>query len=459
MTHGKLEERFSAQSRYFRSGATLSRASREERLRSLLAVYDRMAPRILEACHADLRRNEIEAHASEIALPSGEAKLALRKLRAWMRPRRTLPPLVNWPSIGSIQPRPLGVNLIVSPWNYPFLLSFSPLVACLAAGNVALIKPSELSAASAEVIAEIVREALPPECASVVLGGAEEAQALLRLPFDHIFFTGSPRVGRLVARSASEHLTRVTLELGGKSPVIVMPSADLDLAARRIAMGKFFNTGQSCVAPDYLLAHHAVRDALVARLRVEIERFFGADPRQSPDYGRIINDAHTRRLVDLIDPARVLHGGTYDLAERYVAPTLLGDVSPSDRVMQEEIFGPLLPVLSFGEREEAMEIIARNPRPLALYLFTSDPGDEHEFTTRVPFGGGCINSTLLHFADASLPFGGIGGSGYGVSHGEHGFRTFSHVQGVLKAASFLDLSLRYPPYTARKKAWIRRIMG
>lgn len=459
MAQPTLEDRFSAHTRYFRAGATLSRASREERLRSLLAVYDRMAPRILEACHADLRRNETEARASEVSLVRGEAELALRKLRAWMRPRRTLPPLVNWPALGAIEPRPLGVNLIISPWNYPFLLTFSPLVACLAAGNVAMIKPSELSAASAEVIAEIVREALPPECASVVLGGPEEAQALLRLPFDHIFFTGSPRVGRIVARAASEHLTRVTLELGGKSPVVVMPTADLDLAARRIAMGKFFNTGQSCVAPDYLLVHHSVRDGLVERLRAEIGRFFGPDPRRSPDYGRIINEAHTQRIADLIDPARVIHGGTFELADRYIAPTLLGDVSLDDRVMQEEIFGPLLPILPFDTREEAMDIIAHNPRPLALYLFTAESADEREFTSRVPFGGGCINSTLLHFADTSLPFGGIGGSGYGVSHGEHGFRTFSHAQGMLKAGSFLDLPLRYPPYTPRKKAWIRRILG
>ena len=454
-----IERRFDDQGRFFRSGATLPRAVREEHLRGLISAVERFESRILEASYADLRRNEVEARASEVDVVISEAKLALRKLKTWMRARRSLPPLMSWPGLGSSRMWPMGRNLIVSPWNYPFLLTVAPLVSCIAAGNVAILKPSEISSASADIIAELVRSTFSPDLVDVFLGGVDVSQALLGLPFDHIFFTGSPRVGKIVARAAAEHLTRVTLELGGKSPALVMPSADLDVAARRIALGKFFNTGQSCVAPDYVLAHQAVHDELLSRLERTIEAFFGADPERSPDYGRIVNDGHFERLVALVDPDRVVCGGTWDASERYIAPTLLSGVELDDQVMQEEIFGPLLPVLRVDDRDAAIEIMRRLPPPLALYLFTDDSEDERVLMQAVPFGGGCVNTTLLHFIDSSLPFGGVGNSGQGASHGEHGFRTFSHPQGIMQAGTFIDPKLRYPPYTPRKKAWIRRLMG
>jgi len=456
---GAIERRFDDQERFFRSGATLPRAVREEHLRALISAVERFESRILEASYTDLRRNEVEAGASEVDVVVAEAGLALRKLKAWMRPRRSLPPLLSWPGLGSSHMRPMGRNLIVSPWNYPFLLTLAPLVSCIAAGNVAILKPSEISSASSEVIAEMIRSTFSPNLVDVFLGGVDVSQALLGLPFDHIFFTGSPRVGRIVARAAAEHLTRATHELGGKSPTIVMPSADLDVAARRIALGKFFNTGQSCVAPDYVLAHRAVHGELLSRLRHAIEAFFGAEPKVSPDYGRIVNDGHFERLVALIDPDRVVCGGTWDAAERYIAPTLLSGADVDDPIMQEEIFGPLLPVLRVEDRDEAIEVMRFFPPPLALYLFTDDSEDERVFTRAVPFGGGCVNTTLLHFIDSSLPFGGVGNSGQGTSHGEHGFRTFSHQQGIMRAGTFIDPALRYPPYTPRKQAWIRRLMG
>jgi len=455
----RIDALLASQSTYFNSGATIPQKAREEHLQSLLAALHKFEDRIVEACHVDLGRGVVEARASDVSLPVGEATLALRSLRAWMRPKRSLPPLVNLPAVAAVHHRPLGLNLIVAPWNYPFLLMFGPLVSCIAAGNVAILKPSELAPASSRVIAELVGEAFDEACVAVVEGGIEVSQALLARRFDHYFFTGSTRVGRIVAKAAAEHLARATLELGGKSPTIVTASANLDVAARRIVMGKFFNTGQSCVAPDYVLVERQVHDELLGRVVRTIREFFGPDPQASADYGRIVNDTHFDRIVRLIDPSKVRCGGVHDRGKRYIEPTVLTNVEVDDPIMQEEIFGPLLPMIAYDDLVDAIGIIDRNPNPLALYIFTADPEDERKIGDRVPFGGGCINTTLLQFTDPGLPLGGIGSSGIGHSHGFHGFETFSHRQGILRAATFIDPDLRYPPYTARKQTWIRRLMG
>jgi aldehyde dehydrogenase (NAD+) len=376
-----------------------------------------------------------------------------------MKKKRTgFAPLVAAPSTSYIHAQPLGTNLIIGAWNYPILLVLSPLVAALAAGNVAVLKPSELAPASSAAVAELVRDTFDESIVAVVEGGVEVSKALLEREWDHLFFTGSTTVGRIVAKAGAEHLARVTLELGGKSPAIVTASADLEIAAKRIVLGKFINLGQTCVAPDYVLAEASIHDALLDRMKATIETFYGADPKACEDLGRIINDRHFERLQGLIDPDKVFVGGEADAAERFIAPTILRDVTMDDAVMGEEIFGPILPVLSVDSLDQAMARVAERPNPLALYLFTGDGHDESSVVNRVSFGGGCINDTLYHLADDALPFGGVRSSGIGAYHGEHGFARFSHYKGILRAPTWLDPSLKYPPF-GPKLGLIKRIMG
>jgi aldehyde dehydrogenase (NAD+) len=323
---------------------------------------------------------------------------------------------------------------------------------------VAILKPSELAPASSAACAELAREAFPEEHVAVLEGGVETSQALLARRWDHIFFTGGTSVGRVVAKAGAEHLSRVTLELGGKTPTIVTASADLDVAARRIVWGKLINAGQSCVAPDYLLVEASVHDGLVARMKTAIRDFYGEDPQRSPDYGRIINERHFLRLIRLIDPGKVVHGGQYDAGERYIAPTLMTDVTADDPVMADEIFGPILPILRIGSLDEAITTIARHPNPLALYIFTGDRDDERKIVERVSFGGGCINNAIVHLGDPDLPFGGVGESGIGAYHGRYSFEAFSHRKSVMKTANFLDPSIKYPPYAGKLKL-MRRMIG
>jgi len=447
-----------AQAAFFAAGHTLSREFREAQLQALLASIQRHEKKIEEALYADLHKPQYEAWALEIGMVYHDLKFALKNLRRWMKPVRSFSPIIAQPSRSVIYPQPLGPTLILGAWNYPFQLTVQPLVGAIAAGCPAVVKPSELSEATAQVVADIIADAFAPEFVACVQGGVDTSQALLRLPWEHFFYTGGTSVGRLVAHAAAEHLSRTTLELGGKSPCIIGPSANLETAIKRTAWGKWINAGQTCIAPDYLLVHESVHDAFVDGLKRFVRDAYGDDPAQSPDYCRIVNERHFRRVSGLIDPAKVAFGGQTDAASRYIAPTVMTNVTWDDRIMQEEIFGPVLPVMKIKSVTEAVEIVRKAPNPLALYLFTEDDADRDLVVERVSFGGGCINNTGFHLSDPNLPFGGIRGSGIGAYHGKRGFDQFTHHKGVLESSSnkLFDLPLRYAPYADKlsKLKWI-----
>jgi len=387
-----------------------------------------------------------------------EIRFARRRLRRWASPKRVRTPLVHFPAASVIYPEPFGVSLVVAPWNYPFQLAVAPLAAAVAAGNCVVVKPSEFSWRTASTLAGIVGRAFDPAHVAVVQGDAEVSRALLDERFDKIFFTGSTRVGKIVMAAAARQLTPVTLELGGKSPCIVAADANMTTAARRIAWGKFLNAGQTCVAPDYLLVHESVKEPLIEAIEASVKAFFGANPRQSPDYPRIINEDHFKRLTGLLRSGRILMGGVSDAEDRYIAPTVVDRVGWNDPVMEEEIFGPLLPVLSFSTLDEAVTSVNRRPKPLALYYFGKGSAGRQQVIDQISFGGGCINDVLLHLATPHLPFGGIGQSGMGSYHGKAGFDAFSHFKSILKRTAFPDAPLRYPPFSQWKMRLIKLLL-
>lgn len=440
----------------FDTGVTRDYDWRSQQLRRLRqAILDREND-IAKALHLDLCKGLEEAYATETGLVLAEIRFLLKHLRSWMRPRRVGTNLVNWPAASKIYKDPLGVVLIVAPWNFPFQLSLIPLAAAIAAGNTVVLKPSELAPATEAVIAELVAATFPADTVRVVTGeGATIVPDLIRqFRFDHIFFTGSIPVGRSIYRLAAEQLVPVTLELGGKSPVIVAPDADLAVAARRIVVGKFANAGQTCIAPDYLLVHAEKREALLEQLQRTLAEFYGPKPETSPDYGRIINEKRFDTLVRYLSDGKIVQGGTHDRATRYIAPTLLTEVSPGSPLMQEEIFGPLLPVFTWQTMEDALAIIRRHPDPLAFYLFANDKRVQREWIKALPFGGGCINNTLWHFANPHLPFGGIGSSGIGSYHGKYSLERFAHAKPVMRSYSFIDPRVKYPPFKGKMK-WFK----
>lgn len=447
-----------AQRSCFAAGNTLPQRAREEVLRAFLSAVEHHESQIIEALAEDMGRSSTEAYLSEVGYVTGEIRNAIKSLGGWMRPKRMLAPLAAAPSLSMLVPQPLGMTLIVAPWNYPVQLALAPLVGAVAAGNVCVLKPSELAPASSAVVKAIVDMAFDPKWVAAIEGGVETSQALLEHRWDHIFFTGGTEVGRIYAKAGAEHLSRVTLELGGKSPTIVTQSADLDVAAKRIAWGKWFNVGQTCIAPDYILAHRSIRKELVEKIGAAVASFYGEDPQKSEDYGRIINDRHFARIAELIDADKVAFGGKTDASDRYIAPTVLTDVTHDDKVMGQEIFGPVLPVLDYDSMDDVLAHVSKNPNPLALYLFTTDSADETFVLDRISFGGGCINNTLMHFSDHKLPFGGVGSSGLGAYHGQHSFEAFSHKKGVLKTGNFLDPSVKYPPYDDGKRRILRKLV-
>ncbi len=451
-----MQELLSIQRGYFQTGATLPYDARRDALRRLDKVITRFEGDFTAALHSDLGKSTTEAYISEIGLLHGEISYALKHLRRWMRPKRRTTPLANLPGRQWVLPSPYGVALILAPWNYPLLLSLAPLVGALAAGNCALLKPSELAPVTAEVLSSLIEETFPKELVGVVNGGAEVAQGLLELPFDYIFYTGNGRVGRYVMEKAAAHLTPVTLELGGKSPVIVTRSAAVRQAARRIVFGKFLNCGQTCVAPDYILVEPPVHAELVACLKEEIVAQYGAQPLANPDYGHIINARHFDRLMGLIKAENVVWGGAANPAALQIAPTLLDHVTADDAVMQEEIFGPLLPIIEVPDIEAAAQFVSQRPHPLALYLFTRERRVVQRIIEGLSFGGGCVNDVLVHIAATNLPFGGVGASGMGVYHGRDTFDTFSHPKAILKRATWWDPRFRYAPYTPFMRRLLRR---
>lgn len=415
---------------------------------------------LTEALAADLGKSPTEAWSTEIGFTLNQIHDAQEHLEQWAAPRKVKLPLKMRPGRARIVPQPLGAVCIIAPWNYPVQLTLAPLVAALAAGNSAVIKPSEIAPATEALLSSELERYLG-DYVAVVTGGPDTVTELLTHRFDHIFYTGNGRVGRIVMRAAAEHLTPVTLELGGKSPAVVTAQADIDIAARRIAWGKFVNAGQTCVAPDYVLVERSVRDRFVDQLRRSIERFFGDDPSLSPDYGRIINGRHLGRLVSLLDDpgaGQVAIGGLADPTSRYLAPTVLIDTAIDSALMDDEIFGPILPVLAFDELDEAIATIGSRPHPLALYMFSADDHEVDRLLARTTSGGALVNHTLLHLAVEGLPFGGVGESGMGSYHGIAGFDTFSHLRSVLARPTKPDPRVMYPPYGSLKQRVLRKVL-
>lgn len=444
------------QREWFSQGATRDLAFRDGALAALERAVLGAKPRILEALRSDLRKSAFEAQMTEIGLVLAEIRHARRHLRRWAKPVRVGVPLVLWPGRCRIHTEPLGVCLIIAPWNYPFQLALAPLVSAVAAGNCAVVKPSEIAPATSEVVAAVIGEAFAAEHVAAVLGGADASEALLGQRFDLVFFTGSTAVGRIVVRAAAEHLTPVVLELGGKSPCVVDATADLEVTARRVAFGKLLNAGQTCVAPDYVLVQEKVKEAFLATLRSSVVEMYGENPQASPDYARIVSRRHLERLVRLLDGAEIAFGGEVDPADLYVAPTALVGVTGESPCMQEEIFGPILPVLPYGDPDEAIRYVNARPKPLAAYFFTRDARLAERFLGEIAFGGGCVNDTILHLAHPELPFGGVGQSGMGACHGRTGFEAFSHRKSILRKPFAFDFALRYPPSSESKLRWLKR---
>jgi aldehyde dehydrogenase (NAD+) len=446
MQQREIGEIVQRQRAFFAGGGTKDPAFRREQLRILKSTIEKRESEIMEALRRDLGKPPFEAYTAEVGFVLRELDCALKNLHVWSRARRVPTPLINFPGRSFILPEPFGVALIIGPWNYPFQLLFSPLIGAIAAGNCAVIKPSEAAPSTSSVILSLVNENFEESFISVVEGDAEAARLLLEEKFDYIFFTGGAVVGRLVMQAAARHLTPLTLELGGKNPCIVEKDAPLEASARKIAWGKFMNAGQLCVAPDYLLAHRSIREKLVGHITSVLRKFYGEDPQKSPDYARIINERHFSRLSALLGKGRILLGGQTDAATRYIAPTLLDGISWEDPIMQEEIFGPILPILEYDDLDEALRLLSGRPRPLALYFFSQNRALQEQILRDTSSGGVCINETVSHIISANLPFGGVGESGMGAYHGRESFNTFSHLKSVLRKGFFPDLPLKYPPY-------------
>jgi aldehyde dehydrogenase (NAD+) len=442
------------------SFANDSSRSLDWRNRQLVALERMMAEReqdIMDALAADLGKPPQESWATEISYVAADAAYFRKHLRRWTKRRRVRTPLIGQPAKSWIQPEPLGVVLIIGAWNYPLQLTLAGLAAAIAAGNCAVVKPSELAPATSALIARLVPEYLDAGCVRVVEGGVPETTALLELPFDHILYTGNGNVGRIVMAAAAKHLTPVTLELGGKSPCIVLPDADLETTARRIAWGKFTNAGQTCIAPDYVLTDADTEALLVPLLAESIEEMFGANAEASDSYGCIVNKRHFFRLTALLESGHVAVGGQTNPASLHIAPTVLTDVAPDSAVMQEEIFGPILPMVRAESLDAAIQFIRAGDKPLAAYIFTKDRTAETRFLESVSSGNACVNDTMMFMTVDELPFGGVGPSGMGAYSGEHGFRTFSHMKAVMKRSWWPDFAIRYAPYTAKKFGWLRKL--
>ncbi len=440
---------------FFNSGKTLETAYRLRALEALERGVKDREQRLREALFSDLGKSGAEAYMCEIGLALSELRYMKKHLRSFARNRRAGTPLAQFHAKSFTVQEPYGVVLVMSPWNYPVLLTLEPLVGALAAGNCCVVKPSAYAPATSRVIAQMLEEIYPEEYVAVVEGGREENQSLLKQKFDYIFFTGGVKVGRMVMEKAAAHLTPVTLELGGKSPCIVDHTADLKLAARRLVFGKYLNCGQTCVAPDYVLAERSVQEELVSCIKKEIRRQYGEHPLQNPSYGRMVNRKHFDRVVGLMDPEKVVYGGAWDEKTLQIEPTVLENVTEEDAVMQEEIFGPVLPILTADSVEEACAFVKARPKPLALYLFTSARRAEEKVLREVSYGGGCVNDTVIHLATSRLGFGGVGDSGMGAYHGKKSFGTFSHEKSIVKKYTWLDLPMRYQPYNEIKEKLVK----
>lgn len=441
----------------FKSGRSRDLAWREAQLTALEHMMAEREDEIIEALRQDLGKHALESWTTEISYVAGDAAYCRKRLKRWSKPRKVHTPVIAQPGKSWLQPEPLGTVLIIGAWNYPLQLTLAGLAAAIAAGNCAVLKPSELAPATSKVIAKLVPEYLDNDCVRVVEGAVAETTALLELPFDHILYTGNGGVARIVMAAAAKNLTPVTLELGGKSPCVVLRDADLETTARRIAWGKYTNAGQTCIAPDYLLTDADTEAKLLPLIDKAIREMFGDDAEASDSYGRIVNERHFDRLSALLDSGKTEIGGQTNRATRFIAPTVLTGVTTDSAVMREEIFGPILPILRINSLDEAINLIQDGDKPLAAYVFTKNSGAQDRFVSEVSCGNTCINDTMMFMAVDELPFGGVGASGMGAYSGEYGFLTFSHMKAVIKRGWWPDLALRYAPYTEKKFKLLRRL--
>jgi aldehyde dehydrogenase (NAD+) len=445
---------------YFASGATQSYAFRMEQLKKLKTAVLAAEKQLYSALYTDLKKTDEDAWATEIGFFLSELNHTMDHLKGWMQPSTVTTNLVNQPSKSFIVQEPLGVVCIIAPWNYPFQLLFTPLIGAIAGGNCAVLKPSEFAPATAKVMSEIINSLFSPNYIVYLEGeGATVLPPLLtENRFDHIFYTGSTAVGKIIYKYAAEQLVPVTLELGGKSPAVICADANIRVAARRLANPKFSNAGQMCIAPDYVLVPTELKDKLVAELIKAIQSFYGEDAAESEHYGKIVNDKQWQRLVSYLSEGEIIYGGKTNREKLFIAPTLLTDIKEDAKIMQDEIFGPILPIITYKTKEEALALIHKNPNPLAFYVFTENKMDEDYWLTNVPSGGACVNNATMHITNHELPFGGRGFSGTGEYHGKSSFDTFTHKKSVLKTPTWIDPSFKYPPY--KGKAWLlKRLIG
>lgn len=431
---------------YFHTEQTKNLSFRMDALNTLRNAIKNAEKELSQALKQDLNKSEFDAYSTEIGIVLEEIRFTLKNLSKWAKPRRVTTPMTHIGSKSYIYSEPYGVTLIISPWNYPFQLAIAPLIGAIAAGNCAVLKPSELTPKTSEVLSRLIREHFPKEYITVIEGGVETNQALLKEKFDYIFFTGSVPVGKIIMEAASKHLTPVTLELGGKSPCIVHEDANLKVAAKRIAWGKFINAGQTCIAPDYLYVHKNVKSKFLNELKASIKELYGEEPMQNTNFTKIVSKRHFERLLAFLDNGTIFMGGDHSVEELRLEPTVLTDISWTDKVMEDEIFGPILPILEYDHLLDTLEEINQHPKPLALYIFSETKQVQDTVLNCVSFGGGCINDTVYHISSPYLPFGGVGNSGTGSYHGKGSFDTFSHEKSILKQTTLFDIPLRYPNF-------------
>ncbi len=439
----------SDQKTFFKSQKTKDIAFRLNYLKTLKSEILAKEQIIYDALYKDFRKSEFEAFVSEYGLVISQLNLAIKNLKNWSKPKRVRSSIITFPSSDYIFKEPYGTVLIIAPWNYPFLLALEPLIMAIAAGNTIVLKPSELTKNTSKVITELIEKVFPKDYVISIQGGIETSTELLAQRWDYIFFTGSVSVGKIVAQAAAKHLTPVTLELGGKSPCIIDDTTDLKLTAKRIAWGKFFNAGQTCIAPDYIIIKAEVKQNFITLLKTEITKAYGENPKSSPDFPRIINTNNTSRLLNMLKDVNVVFGGDYDETENYLSPTLIDEPSLESNVMQEEIFGPLLPIISYTTEKDIEKIIWNYDKPLSLYIFSNNKNFVNQLLKKYSFGGGVKNDTLIHFSNHRLPFGGVGSSGIGAYHGKHGFDAFSHTKSIIKRGNWFDPPMRYAPYSEK----------
>lgn len=444
--NNEIRNIIASQRSFFKEGKTKEVAFRIEKLKLLKQIIEEHETEICDALYKDFKKPKFESVLSETAFIISELDHIIKKLKSWAKPKKISSSIINFPSSDYIYSEPYGACLIIAPWNYPFQLAISPLIGAIAAGNTVVLKPSELSANTSQILFDILEKVFPKEMLAVVQGGIPVSEALLEEKWDYVFFTGSVTVGKIVAKAIAPHLTHSTLELGGKSPCIIHKSAKVNLAAKRIVWGKFLNGGQTCIAPDYILIDSSIKKEFIDAVKTEITSAYGANPKDSPDYARIINTKNFERLAEMLEGENCPVGGEINREQLYIAPTLIDEPALSSKVMEDEIFGPILPVLSFSSKEDIADIIVNYPKPLALYVFSEDNSFSEKILKTYSFGGGAINDVVIHVVNKKLPFGGVGNSGNGAYHGKHSFDTFSHKKSISKRGTWLDIPLRYAPY-------------